>query len=54
MIRHLGQQLDIPVEAIKAMIERRGKQRLVDLTILEAEDIIRKLERKLREEEIPF
>ena len=54
MIRHLGQQLDIPVEAIKAMIERRGKQRLAELTILEAEEIIRKLERKLREEEIPF
>jgi hypothetical protein len=54
MIRHLGQQLKIPVEAIKGMIERRGKSRLVELTILEAENIIRKLERKLREEEIPF
>ena len=54
MIRHLGQQLKIPVEAIKGMVERRGKQRLVELTILEAEDIIRKLERKLREEECPI
>jgi hypothetical protein len=54
MIRHLGQQLKIPVDAIKGMIQRRGKERLAELTILEAEDIIRKLERKLREDEIPF
>ena len=54
MIRHLGQQLKIPVDAIKGMIERRGKTKLADLTILEAEDIIRKLERKLRDEEVPF
>jgi hypothetical protein len=54
MIRHLGQQLDIPVEAIRGMITRRGKTKLADLTVLEAEDIIRKLERKLREDEVPF
>jgi hypothetical protein len=54
MIRHLGQQLQIPVEAIKGMIERRGKSKLAELSMLEAEDIIRKLERKLREDEIPF
>jgi hypothetical protein len=54
MIRHLGQQLQIPVEAIKGMIQRRGKTKLADLSVLEADDIIRKLERKLREEEIPF
>ena len=53
-IKDLAQQLKIPPTAIKSMVERRGKHRLMDLSILEAEDIIRKLKRKLRDEEVPF
>jgi len=53
-IKELAQDLKMPAEAIKQAVQRRGKQRLAELTIVEAEQLIAKLKRRKNDEEIPF
>jgi hypothetical protein len=53
-IKDLAHDLGMPAEAIKQAVQRRGKQRLAELTIVEAEQLIAKLKRRKNDEEIPF